>query len=158
MAPLRTLLTSALLLGSMAVSAHSYHGGDLDIAHPWSRPLPPVATIGVAYLQVTNNGAADDVLLGASTPVADRVEIHTHQKEGELMKMRQLNELVIPAGGEQTLAPGGHHLMLMGLKKVPAEGERFPLTLHFKQAGDVEVEVAVDAEPAKAQGHGHGQH
>lgn len=150
---LRTFVASVLLLGSMAVFAHDYHGGDLDIAHPWSRPLPPVATTGVAYLQVTNNGAGDDVLLGASTPVADKVEIHTHIKEGELMKMRQLNELVIPAGGEQTLAPGGHHLMLMGLKQVPAVGERFPLTLHFKQAGDVEVEVAVDAKPAKAKGH-----
>ena len=153
MAHLRTLIASVLLLGSTTVAAHSYHGGDLDIGHPWSRALPPVATTGVAYLTIANKGNADDVLLGASTPVADRVEIHTHQKEGDLMRMRQLNELVIPAGGEQTLAPGGHHLMLMGLKKVPAEGERFPLTLHFKQAGDLEVEVAVDAKPAEAKGH-----
>ncbi|GAA3710860.1 copper chaperone PCu(A)C [Oceanisphaera sediminis] len=158
MASLRTLLASAMLLASAAVSAHDYHGGDLDIAHPWSRPLPPVATTGVAYLTITNKGAAEDVLLSAESPVANKVEIHTHIKEGDLMKMRQLDELVIPAGGEQILAPGGHHLMLMGLKQVPAVGERFPLTLHFKQAGDVEVEVAVDAEPAKAQGHGHDQH
>ncbi|MDX1265744.1 MAG: copper chaperone PCu(A)C [Oceanisphaera sp.] len=158
MASLRTLLATVLLLNSAAVFAHDYHGGDLDIAHPWSRPLPPVATTGVAYLTVTNKGDAEDVLLSAESPIAEKVEIHTHIKDGELMRMRQLNELVIPAGGEQTLAPGGHHLMLMGLKQVPAVGERFPLTLHFKRAGDVEVEVAVDAEPAKAQGHGHGQH
>jgi periplasmic copper chaperone A len=153
MAPLRTLMATALLLGSAAVSAHSYHGGDLDIGHPWSRALPPVATTGVAYLKVTNQGDAEDVLLSAESPIADKVEIHTHIKDGDLMKMRQLDELVIPAGGEQTLAPGGHHLMLMGLKRVPAVGERFPLTLHFKQAGTVEVEVAVDAEPPEPQEH-----
>ncbi|WP_298719865.1 copper chaperone PCu(A)C [uncultured Oceanisphaera sp.] len=158
MAPLRILFASVMLLGSAAVSAHDYHGGDLDIAHPWSRPLPPVATTGVAYLTVTNKGETDDVLLSADSPIAEKVEIHTHIKDGDVMKMRQLNELVIPAGGEQTLAPGGHHLMLMGLKQVSAAGERFPLTLHFKEAGDLEVEVAVDAEPAKAQGHGHDQH
>ncbi len=151
MAPLRTLLATALLLGSAAVSAHDYHGGDLDITHPWSRPLPPVATTGVAYLTVSNQGDAEDVLLGAESPVAEKVEIHTHIKDGDLMKMRQLNELVIPAHGEQTLAPGGHHLMLMGLKQVPAAGERFPLTLHFKEAGTIEVEVAVDAEPVEPQ-------
>ncbi|WP_417615830.1 copper chaperone PCu(A)C [Oceanisphaera sp.] len=153
MAPLRTLLATALLLGSAAVSTHDYHGGDLDIAHPWSRPLPPVATTGVAYLTVTNQGEVEDVLLGAESPVAEKVEIHTHIKEGDLMKMRQLDELVIPAGGEQILAPGGHHLMLMGLKQVPAAGERFPLTLHFKQAGTIEVEVAVDAKSTEPQGH-----
>ncbi|GHA20275.1 copper chaperone PCu(A)C [Oceanisphaera arctica] len=153
MAPLRTLLATALLLGSAVVSAHSYHGGDLDIGHPWSRPLPPVATTGVAYLTVTNQGEAEDVLLSAESPVAEKVEIHTHIKDGDLMKMRQLDELVIPAGGEQTLAPGGHHLMLMGLKQVPAAGERFPLTLHFKEAGTIEVEVAVDAEPTEPQEH-----
>ncbi|MFP2770208.1 copper chaperone PCu(A)C [Oceanisphaera sp. KMM 10153] len=153
MSSLRTLLATALLLGSSVVSAHSYHGGNLDIAHPWSRPLPPVATTGVAYLTVTNKGEAEDVLLGAESPVADQVEIHTHIKDGELMKMRQLHELVIPAGGELTLAPGGHHLMLMGLKQVPAVGERFPLTLHFKQAGTIVVEVAVDAEPTAPQEH-----
>ncbi|GGB44062.1 hypothetical protein GCM10011502_16740 [Oceanisphaera marina] len=147
MAPLKMLLASALLLGSTAASAHDYHAGELDIAHPWSRPLPPVATTGVAYLKVTNKGDSDDVLLSAESPVAEKVEIHTHVKDGDMMKMRQLEELVIPAHGEQTLAPGGHHLMLMGLKQVPVEGERFPVTLHFKQAGAVEVEVAVDAEP-----------
>ncbi|MBM7456128.1 hypothetical protein HNR62_002009 [Oceanisphaera litoralis] len=151
MASLRTLLATALLLGSAVVFAHDYHGGDLDIAHPWSRPLPPVATTGVTYLTVSNKGDAEDVLLGAESPVAEKVEIHTHIKDGELMKMRQLNELVIPAGGELILAPGGHHLMLMGLKQVPAVGERFPLTLYFKKAGALEVDVAVDGEHAKPE-------
>lgn len=156
MTSLKMLFAGALLLGSGAAIAHSYHVGELDIAHPWARPLPPVATVGVAYFTVTNKGAADDVLLSAESPIADKVEIHTHVKEGELMKMRQLNDLTIPAHGEQKLAPGGLHLMLMGLKEVPAEGTQFPVTLHFKEAGKIEVEVAVDgqdAEQTKESGH-----
>lgn len=155
MAPLRALLATALLLGSATALAHDYHAGELDIAHPWSRALPPVATMGVAYFKVTNKGDTEDVLLSADSPVAEKVEIHTHVKDGDMMKMRKLEELVIPAHGEQTLAPGGHHLMLMGLRQVPAEGDRFPLTLHFKQAGSIEVEVAVDAKLKEKQ---HEQH
>ena len=147
MTSLKVLFASALLLGSAAVSAHSYHAGELDITHPWARPLPPVATVGVTYFTVTNNGDTDDVLLSVESPVAETVEIHTHIKEGDMMKMRKLEELVVPAQGELTLAPGGHHLMLMNLKQVPVKGDRFPVTLHFKQAGTVEVEVAVDAKP-----------
>src|SRR5699024_1548641 len=115
-------------------------------AHPWARPLPPVATVGVAYFTVTNKGDRDDVLLSAESPIADKVEIHTHVKEGELMQMRQLDDLTIAAHGEQKLAPGGLHLMLMGLKEVPAVGTKFPVTLHFKEAGKVDIEVAVDAD------------
>ena len=157
MKSLKMLFASALLLGSGAVMAHSYHVGELDIAHPWARPLPPVATVGVAYFTVTNKGAADDVLLSAESPIADKVEIHTHVKEGELMKMRQLDDLTIPAHGEQKLAPGGLHLMLMGLKEVPAVDTKFPVTLHFKEAGKVEIEVAVDAEPDDKDGE-HSSH
>ena len=146
MTSLKMLLASALLLGSTAVAAHSFQAGDLDIAHPWARPLPTVATVGVAYFTVTNNGDADDVLLSAESPIADTVEIHTHIKEGELMKMRQLDDLTIPAHGKQKLAPGGLHLMLMGLKEVPAVDTKFPVTLYFKKAGKVAIEVAVDAD------------
>ena len=159
MKSLKMLFASALLLGSGAVMAHSYHVGELDVAHPWARPLPTVATVGVAYFTVTNKGAADDVLLSAESPIADKVEIHTHVKEGELMKMRQLDDLTIPAHGEQKLAPGGLHLMLMGLKEVPAEGTKFPVTLHFKEAGELNIEVSVDADSAeKAATNEHKDH
>lgn len=153
MTSLKILFASALLLSSAGVSAHSYQAGELDITHPWARPLPPVATVGVTYFTVTNKSDTDDVLLSAESPVAEAVEMHTHVKEGDMMKMRKLQELVVPAQGKLTLAPGGHHLMLMNLKNVPVEGERFPVTLHFKQAGSVEVEVAVDAKPEENSDH-----
>lgn len=143
---LKSCAAMALLLSATGVMAHEYKVGELEIDHPWSRALPPVATVGVAYFDINNQGEQDEVLLSAESPVAKTVEIHNHVNEDGVMKMRQLDELNIPAKGKQSLAPGGYHLMLMDLNEVPVAGERFPLTLHFKQAGTVEVEVAVEAQ------------
>ncbi|ART80748.1 copper chaperone PCu(A)C [Oceanisphaera avium] len=158
MTPWKVLLASALLLSSGATFAHNYQVGELEISHPWARPLPPVATVGVAYFTVSNTGEADDVLLSAQSPIAEKVEIHTHVKEGELMKMRKLDDLTIAAKEQQQLAPGGLHLMLMGLKEVPELGSRFPVTLNFKNAGKVEIEVAVDEATAEHAEHEHAHH
>ncbi|MOA52013.1 hypothetical protein D3C78_1752350 [compost metagenome] len=76
------------------------------------------------------------------------------------MKMQKVEGVDIPAGGTLTLAPGGYHLMLFGLKKPLAADERFPVTLHFQKAGDVKVEILVQKEaPAAGQQHDmHGKH
>ncbi|AEX99788.1 hypothetical protein GU3_00160 [Oceanimonas sp. GK1] len=158
---IRTAIASLLLLSATGALAHDYEQGGLHIDHPWSRPAPPMAVNGSAYLVINNHGQAGDVLLGAESPVAERVEIHTHVMDGDMMKMRQLETLPVPAGESVTLAPGGHHLMLMGLKQAPKEGERFPLTLNFEQAGEVAVEISVEAahekpaKPAHDDGHQH---
>ncbi|MDP5293601.1 copper chaperone PCu(A)C [Oceanimonas sp. CHS3-5] len=148
---MRSAIASLLLLSATGAVAHEYEQGSLQIAHPWSRPAPPMAANGSAYLVINNHGHVDDVLLSAESPVAERVEIHTHMMDGDMMKMRQLEQLPVPAGEAVTLAPGGHHLMLFGLKQAPREGERFPLTLHFEQAGEVAVEVSVDADHARPE-------
>ncbi|MCC4265243.1 copper chaperone PCu(A)C [Oceanimonas baumannii] len=159
---IRSTLASLLLLSTTGAMAHDYKQGGLHIDHPWSRPAPPMAANGSAYLVINNHGKGGDVLLGAESPVAERVEIHTHIMDGDMMKMRQLKNLPVPAGETVTLAPGGHHLMLMGLKQAPKEGERFPLTLHFEQAGQVKVEISVDANDSqkmeKASDAGHHHH
>ena len=159
---MRSAIASLLLLSATGAVAHEYEQGGLHVDHPWSWPAPPMAANGSAYLVINNHGQADDVLLSADSPVAERVEIHTHMMDGDMMKMRQLENLPVPAGESVTLAPGGHHLMLMGLKQAPKEGERFPLTLHFEQAGEVAVEVSVDADHAKpkekATDNGHQHH
>lgn len=159
---MRSALASLLLLSATGVVAHEYEQGGLHIDHPWSRPAPPMAVNGSAYLVINNHGNTDDVLLSAESPVSERVEIHTHVMDGDMMRMRQLDNLPVPAGEAVTLAPGGHHLMLMGLKQAPKEGDRFPLILNFEQAGEVEVEISVDAtapEPVKmAHDEGHHHH
>lgn len=155
---------SLLLIGcalAQLVNAHEFEAGELHIAHPWSRALPPVAPTGAAYLQISNHGDQVDTLLGADTPVAEKVEIHEHVHADGLMKMQRVDRLEVAPGDTLSFQPGAYHLMLFNLKQPLNAGEQFPLTLHFAVAGDVDVVVKVQAEdepPAPAAGSEHMHH
>ncbi len=114
---------------------------------------------GAAYLQLSAKG--DDVLLSASAPVASKVEIHSMSMEGDVMKMRALPQVELKAGQKLDMKPGsGVHLMLMGLKKPLAVGDKFALTLVFRKAGKLEatVEVADPGMPTKKNDGGDMHH
>lgn len=152
------LACAALLALSGTAQAHEYHFGELHIDHPWALASPPGVPNGAVYLVLHNRGAADERLLGADTPAAAKAEVHEHVHQGGLMKMRKVEgDVTIVAGGELALQPGGYHLMLFGLKQPLEDGKRFPLTLHFEKAGDLQVEVAVQKEApvAAATEHQH---
>jgi periplasmic copper chaperone A len=142
---------------SPLLAAHEFDAGELHIEHPWSRALPAVAKTGAAYLVIANHGDNADTLLGADTPVAGKVEMHEHVHQDGLMKMQQVEDLPIAAGESLTFQPGGYHLMLFNLTQPMNAGDKFPLTLHFAEAGDVEVVVNVqaDAEPKQDNAHSH---
>lgn len=155
----RIALSSLLVLSSGAALAADYKVGDLTISDPWSRALPPNAPAGAAYFTVTNQGQAQDRLVGAASDVAGKAELHTHVKSGEMMRMQKVDAVDIPAGGEATFAPGGNHVMLIGLKRPLKDGEQFPLTLEFEKAGKVQVEVPVRADAqGNMQHHDHAHH
>ena len=144
----RPLLAAlALILGcSSAVLAHSYKLGALEIGHPWARATPPTAPTGGGFLTITNKGTAADRLVSASSPAAASVQVHEMKMEGNVMRMRELaNGLEIAPGATVTLAPGGLHMMMMGLKAPLKQGEKVPLTLVFEKAGTIDVEIAVEA-------------
>jgi periplasmic copper chaperone A len=143
----RILLPLALaLLCSVTVLAEDYKLGALEIGQPWARATPPSAPAGGGFLKITNTGATPDRLISASSPVAELVQVHEMKMDGNVMRMREVEKgLEIPAGGSVTLAPGGLHLMMMGLKAPLAKDTRVPLTLVFEKAGRIEVELAVEA-------------
>jgi len=147
---------------SPLLTAHEFDAGTLHIDHPWSRALPAVAKTGAVYLVIANHGEHADTLQGADTPVAGKVEMHEHVHQDGLMKMQQVADLPIAAGESLAFQPGGYHLMLFNLTKPLTAGEHFPLTLHFANAGDVEVVVNIqaDAQPQQPQAEhsGHGDH
>ncbi|MCU1719396.1 copper chaperone PCu(A)C [Pseudomonas sp. 5P_3.1_Bac2] len=151
-------LASALLVPSLFASAHEYQAGTIHIDHPWSREMPPVAPTAAAYFVLHNQGQEADRLLGASTPVAQKAEIHEHQHVDGLMKMGQVDSVAIAPGAEVKFAPMGYHVMLFGLKQQAKAGERFPLTLNFEKAGKVEVQVAVQKDEPAAVMPEHHQH
>lgn len=135
-----------------------------EILDPWARPMtveaagdetsPGVSSAGgdpspgmnsAVYLTVRNAGGAPDTLLGAASPVAERVEIHESYLEGDVMRMREVGPLAVPAGGEVALRPGGLHIMLVGLRESLLEGDTLSLVLDFRRSGSVHLEVPVGA-------------
>lgn len=141
---LQTLLLSAFTLFSAQTLAHEYNAGDIEIDHPWSREAPPTATVIAGFFQLKNNAQQDDYLINASTPVAKRVEIHTHEMSDGMMQMKQIDRVKIAAQETVMFKPGSYHLMIFNPEKAYKQGERFPMTLTFQNAGEVQVELAVE--------------
>lgn len=110
---------------------------------PWTRATPPGAKIGAGFVTLKSAGAADRVV-GASSPVAGRVEMHVTMREGDVMKMREVRAFDVPAGGTYELKPGGAHLMLMDLKRPLQKGEKVPLTLKLEKGGELKLEMTVE--------------
>jgi copper(I)-binding protein len=127
----------------------------VSVEQPWSRATPPGAKIGVGFMRLRNAGGAAERVVGVSSPVAGRVEMHVTTREGDVMKMRQVESFEIPAGGSFELKPGGAHLMLMGLQRPLAKGERIPLTLKLQSGDTLEVELDVAELGARSPGQRH---
>jgi copper(I)-binding protein len=115
---------------------------------PWarasSRALPGLTTAG-AFLLITNKGPADDRLVAAHSPGAERIEVCGIKVVDADIDMRPLaGGLGIPAGYTTTLKPRGYHLLLQGVTTPLAKGSTLPITLTFAKAGDVVIMFAVE--------------
>ena len=138
-------------------TAHAF-AADVVVTGAWARASPGNAATGAAYLTVTNRGAAVDRLVAAASPVAARAELHTMVMEGGMMRMHEVPSIELAPGQTVTLAPGGLHVMLMGLAQPLEEGSMLALTLTFERAGAMTLEVPVleagSRGPAGAMPHG----
>jgi copper(I)-binding protein len=139
----------AALAGGVSAGDGTTHG-DLMIKDAWSRATP--ARNGVAYMTIFNHGQDMDRLITAESPIAKKVELHTHTMTDGVMRMRRIQAVEVHPGEPALLAPGGNHVMLMELHAKLAEGQSFPVTLVFEKAGKVTVNVQVGK--AGAMGHG----
>ena len=143
----------ALTLLAVQVLAHNHEKGDIQVRHPWSRATPPGASVAAAYMEIRNTGKQADRLLSATSAVAQRVEMHLTEREGEVMKMREVKTIDIPARERYTLRPGGAHLMLVDLKQPLKKGERFAMRLRFERAGELEIELEVQEQGSRHPRH-----
>lgn len=147
--PFRLSVAALLLVMPLLASCGDEGMSQIAVSDPWARAS--VTTTGAAYLTVSNSGNKDDVLLEVRSPVAEKVEIHDMTMDGMVMKMRRLDALPVAAGESVALAPGGKHIMLIGLVEPLSEGMAVPLTLVFERAGEVEVSAPV--RPAGQMAH-----
>ena len=151
---MKRLFGAALAAAFLSVPALA---GDISVADPFARATPPGAGASAAYM-VLRNAGPDDRLIAARTDAARRVELHTHILDADgVARMREVEGgIALPAGETVTLAPGGLHVMLMGLTGPLVEGESVALTLVFEKAGEMAVDAPVKAVAPMGMGHGHG--
>lgn len=114
----------------------------IEIAQPWSRPAV-AGTNGVGYMTLVNRGGAPDALVGARSPLARKVEIHQASMAGGVMSMQRQDRVAVPPGASVAFAPGGRHLMFVGLAKTLKPGDALPATLSFASGARVTVTFAV---------------
>jgi periplasmic copper chaperone A len=141
----QVLFFFCLLFGfSNIVLADGIKFKQLEIDDAWIKETPPNHPMTGGYLKIENNGYSDEVLIGVSADFAMKSEIHEMKMEGDVMKMRPLeNGLVIPANGEVYLKPGGYHLMFMKLKQQMVPMDVHQVTLKFKYSGSVTLPMMV---------------
>ncbi len=137
-------LAAVAFAGALPSQAHDYTVGTLAIDHPWARATVGTARPGGAYLTITNKGSTPDRLVAAESPNTARIELHRSMMEDGMMRMVPVGTIDIPAGGSVKFAPGGYHLMLMGLKAPMVAGKPVPLVLVFEKAGRVTVAITVE--------------
>lgn len=117
-----------------------------------SRPTAPSAA---AFMVLLNAGETADRLIGASSDLAKRVELHTHiAGDDGVMRMREIEDgISVPAGGMHRLERGGDHVMIMGLTRAVSDGDTVEITLIFEKAGEILVTIPVQmAGSAKKSG------
>lgn len=151
-------LAACIALVAAPALAADYKLGALTIKAPWSRPAM-AGMNGVGFMTIANGSTKPVKLVSAESPLAGRVEIHRSAMANGVMTMRRQDDgVIIPAGGALALAPGGYHLMLMGLKTPLAQGQKAPVTLVFDNGRRATVELSVQIAPPQAsQGAAGGQ-
>lgn len=150
----RILIATAALL---AANAHA----QVTVKDAWVRATVPQQKATGAFMQLT--AAKDARLVSASSSLTPLVEVHEMAMQDNVMRMRQVPALDVPAGKAVELKPGGYHVMLLDLKQQVKEGDTVPLTLVFEgkdgKRETVEVKAPVRALNASAQpAAGHGEH
>lgn len=153
---LKTLFVAAAAFASISVNAaaEDYKVGQVMIGEPWAR-VTLQSRPAAAYMKIHNMGEAADKIVAVSSPLAERVELHTHTMDNGVMRMRKVEAITLPAKGHTELKPGGLHLMIFGLKREIKKGEMLPLKLTLEGAGEIEIMASVGAKAGGADHSGH---
>lgn len=133
---LKLFAALSLVLGSACLQAQT-----VDVQNAWIRSTVAGQQGTGAFMTITASEATE--LVGAASPVAGVAEVHEMKMEGDVMKMRALPVLALPAGKAVELKPGSYHLMLMDLKQPLAKDSSVPLVLRFKNAKGVQSQLAL---------------
>lgn len=113
----------------------------LNASDGWIREAPPNAPVRAGYVELRNDGEVDIAVIAADSPAFGAIEIHEMVGEGDMMRMRRLRELTVPAGETVMLEPGGKHFMLFRPRQPLAVGDTVMVTLELADGGSAEIEL-----------------
>ena len=140
-------LSCCLVAMPMLLPLQAANAGDVasavSINDPYIRAVPPVVTTTAAFMQVQNSDAVVHAIVSASTPLAGTVELHTHEHDNGVMRMRQVPRIELPPAETVVLEPDGLHVMLFDLKSTLSPGDEVPLTLVFDDGSSKQVKATV---------------
>ena len=149
-------LSTALAASLLAMAAQA----QVTVKDAWVRATVPQQKATGAFMRI--QAAQDSKLISASSPLTPHVEVHEMSMQGDVMKMRQVSDITLPAGKTVELKPGGYHVMLLDLKQQVKEGSSVPLTLVVEgkdgKRESFEVQAPVRALNTSATSTGHGAH
>jgi hypothetical protein len=145
------LLASALVRWQLgAAPSASQQRGGIEISDAFVI-APPVGRTLSGYLNV--RAVRPDALIGVSSPLASSAAIHTHDFEGEVVRMRCLDRITLKPGTTTALKPGGMHLMLFNVSAVLQPGATIPVTLTFEHAGEISLQLPIRLTDSHAHTH-----
>ena len=130
------------------------------ISDAYARSSGPLARAGAAYMRIMNHSNESDRLIGVQSDIAKKTELHSHlEDDNGVLKMVRIDEgIKIGPMKDHSLAPGGEHIMFMGLKEPFETGKIIPITLLFEKVGEVGIEIIVDQDrKEKKHSHSHTQ-
>lgn len=136
------IMLAGMLLLSACGGGMKNASGKLEANNYWARAAMKDGN-SAAYMMLSNGLAQDVEIVGASSDVANAVEVHLSTMENGVMKMQKQESVLLPAGQMLELKPGSYHVMLIGLKRELKVGEEITVTLHFKNHDDITLTVPV---------------
>jgi copper(I)-binding protein len=141
-----TTLHRAALAAILGLSALPAFAQGIQVHDAYAIQAVPGAPTAAAFMDIHNHSREDDHLLSARSDIAERTELHTHTQSADgVMQMSELTDgLAFPSGALIPFERGGYHVMFLGVSEPLTDGQVFPITLVFENAGEVVVEVTVD--------------
>ncbi|MGM0516761.1 MAG: copper chaperone PCu(A)C [Pseudomonadota bacterium] len=135
--PRRTL--TGLALGLFATTGHA----EVTVKEPWVAEAPPTAMALAGFMTLENTDASERHLVRADAPGFERVELHRSVEVDGVHRMQRQDSIDIPPNGSVELAPGGYHVMLIGVQEPKRDGDVIPLTLFFANGEEMTLSVPV---------------
>lgn len=150
---LRSLAVVAVVAAGLTLAASPALAAP-QVSDAWSRPAA-AGTTGAGFLTLSNPGKAADALVAVESPVARKVEMHRSTMRDGVSSMQKLDRVALPPGARVSFAPGGAHLMLLGLKQALKVGDKAPATLVFASGARVAATFEVRVGAPAMDHHGH---